>query len=188
MFSAVIRDTRLLENRETSARLPSIQSAARKRPIEVFGVLAPYPTVVIVTAAQHEAVVQRAHRGLPRMLRSAAGTVERPHQPADRHQQNEHDREQRAEFGSRGTVIRQRGEQPGLARERGRDAGPMGRRRKVDAREPLGRDGDRPDRRVEFVLFQACENCVHARNQGELITPMHLLGGAPPEVDAGPGK
>jgi hypothetical protein len=41
MFSAVIHDTKLLENRETCARLPSIQSTARKRPIEVFGVLSP---------------------------------------------------------------------------------------------------------------------------------------------------
>ena len=78
--------------------------------------------------------------------------------------------------------------QPGLARERGRDAGAMGRIRKVHPREPLGRDGDRPDRRVEPVLFQACEDRVHARNQGELITPMHVLGDASPEVDAGAGK
>jgi hypothetical protein len=64
----------------------------------------------------------------------------------------------------------------------------MGGIRKLDAREPLGCDGDRPDRRVEPVLFQACEDRVHARNQGQLITPMHFLGDAPPEVDAGSGE
>jgi len=41
MFSAVIRETRVLENSETRARLAIIQSTARTRPIEVFGVLSP---------------------------------------------------------------------------------------------------------------------------------------------------
>ena len=69
-----------------------------------------------------------------------------------------------------------------------RDAGAVGRIGEFDASQPVRRDGDSADRRVELTTLDSGDDVLHLRDRDEAMGQMEVFGDAPPKVHAGARK
>ncbi|MCX8255360.1 MAG: hypothetical protein OTI36_15365 [Beijerinckiaceae bacterium] len=116
---------------------------------------------------------------------AVARPLDHPHRDAGGDQQREDQHDQAGEIGDRREVRERGGEEARLLAQRDRDAGAVRGIGEVDAFLPLRRDGDRTDRRVEFLLLETAEQGIHVLDEAELVALPDLLGDPAPQIDAG---
>jgi len=117
--------------------------------------------------------------------REPAPALEDPHQGTDQHKQPQGEHDQGAELPDDRDIGHDRRDGPGLLGEGDRDAGAVGRIGEFDVSQPVRRDGDRPDRRVELTTLDSADEVPHLRDRDKAIAQMEVVGDAPPKVDAG---
>ena len=64
----------------------------------------------------------------------------------------------------------------------------MGRIGEFDVSQPVRREGDRANRRVELTTLDSGDDVLHLRDRDEAIGQMEVFGDAPPKVYAGARK